>query len=110
MPAFTKFVTVLAEKDYTNQQKKRLQISKEQFMSGPWFGQSFRLDLYFASVSSHIAVYDRNLNQGMLLEQLQPVWTQNTKIKLRFVCSRALAEHLYHVLNTSYLKGIQKLN
>lgn len=52
-------------------------------MSGLWFGQSFRLDLYFASASSHIAVYDRNLNQGMLLEQLQPVWTQNTKIKLR---------------------------
>lgn len=106
VPAFTKFLRVLAEKDYTKK-KKLFQISKEQFMSSLWFGQSFRSALYFTSTGSHIAVYDGNLNQGMLLEWLQPVWTHNAKNQAqRFVCSRGPTKHLYHVLNTGYLKGI----
>lgn len=76
-------------------------------MSSPWFGQSFRSALYFASASSHIEVYDGNLNQKTLSESLQPVWTHDPKTQAqRFVCSRALTKHLYHVLNTGYLKGI----
>lgn len=61
-------LSVLAKKDYRKQTKI---ISKEQFMSSPWLGQSFRSVLYFISTGSHIAVYDGNLNQGILLEQLQ---------------------------------------
>lgn len=41
MPAFTKFLALLAEKDYINK-KILFPISKEQFISSLWFGQSFR--------------------------------------------------------------------
>lgn len=94
VPAFTKFLAVLTEKDYTNKQKL-FQISKEQFMSSLWFGQSFRSALYFTSAGSHIAVYDGNLNQGMPSEWLQSAWTHNIiNQALRFVSSRALTKHL----------------
>lgn len=76
-------------------------------MSSPWLGQSFRSALYFPSAGSHTAVYDGNLNRGMLWEQLWPVWTHDAKNQAqRLVCSRAPTKHLYHVLNTGYLKGI----
>lgn len=76
-------------------------------MSSLRFEQSFRSAPYFTSAGSHIAVYDGNLNQGMLPEWLQWAWAHNIIYQaLRFVCSRALTKHLYHALNASYLKGI----